>query len=208
MPRTPALATLFAAFSAALAVAAACSAGRVDTDTGLVTFPAHFAEGQNEDGGSRDAAVASDGKAARTPPNDAPPDPEPLRLARQYEYEIVYDAGKVRVASVRRLLYSQPIVTSREMGRWAIELWIGHELIERVRFEFPLLGAEEPRTKPRRPLQEPPSFAEGAHVSRKVLVPASPRATRAVLVDRATGDVQVLPWPPDAPIEAPGDSRK
>lgn len=130
------------------------------------------------------------------------PDPEPLRLARQWEYVIAYDRGEITVASVRPLLFQRPVVTPRRIGRYAIELWIGRELIDRLRFDFPALAAEEPMTTGGggRPLQEPSSLAPGARVRRVLLVPASPRATRAVLVDRATGATQELPWPPDRPL--------
>jgi hypothetical protein len=84
------------------------------------------------------------------------------------------------------------------MGRFAIELWIGHELIDRVRFDFPMLALDEPGpSTASRPLAEPPSFGKGAEVRHKVLIPASERARRAVLVDRATSAVQVLSWPPN-----------
>jgi hypothetical protein len=84
------------------------------------------------------------------------------------------------------------------MGRYAIELWVGRELIDRVRFDFPMLAAEElPSSARRRPLYEAPTLAAGAHVTQRVLVPASPRATRALLVDRGTGETIALPWPPE-----------
>jgi hypothetical protein len=112
----------------------------------------------------------------------------------------VYEGGRVTVASVRPLVFRQPIVTARQMGRFAIELWIGHELVERVRFDFPLLAAEPPppgvAASRSRPLHEPPRVAADARLERTVLVPASSRATRALLVDRATGSGQPLRWPP------------
>jgi hypothetical protein len=105
------------------------------------------------------------------------------------------------VESVEHRVFDVPRVTPRRMGRYAIELWIGRELIDRVRFDFPLLAAEPVPSGPRKPLEQPPSLAAGADVTSEVLVPDNPRATRAVLVDRATGETQVLPWPPDAPID-------
>jgi hypothetical protein len=113
----------------------------------------------------------------------------------------VYEVGKVRVGNVRELLYPKPVVTVRRMGRFAVELWIGRELVERVRFDFPLLAAEE-GTQKTTPLHAPPTFA-AATAEAVVRVPASPRALRAVLVDRATGRTQELAWPPDRPIGAP-----
>jgi len=92
------------------------------------------------------------------------------------------------------------------MGRYAVELWIGRELVERVRFDFPVTAADEPRTSPRRPLTEVPQLGAEARVIQRVLVPESPRATRAVLVDRATEQVIELPWPPDRPLNGPADA--
>jgi hypothetical protein len=170
----------------------------------MLSFPVSIAEGEG-DGDGDEARSPDAGRRAvaeavpEKPPPQSAPDPEPLRLARQWEYEVVYDHGKLSVAGVRVMRFDKPIVTARRMGRYALELWIGHELVDRVRFDFPLLAAEEP-AHPRRPLHEPPSLAAGTRASQRVLVPASPRATRAVLVDRATGETRDLPWPPDAPI--------
>lgn len=198
-----------ASATVAVAISAGCSSARLngpgDTSPGF-TLPAHIAEGSDQgDGGALPAADA----AAATPstkPSGSLPDPEPLAVARQWEYRLEYDHGAVHVAGVRPLLYAKPVVTARNMGRYAIELWIGHELVDRVRFDFPVIAADAPVTGKRRPLHEAPSLAPGAVVERTVLVPASTRPTRAVLVDRATGKTQPLPWPPDAapPASAPG----
>jgi len=116
-------------------------------------------------------------------------------MAKQYEIHAVWENYRVRVQSVRPVTYREAIVTERRMGRFALELWVGQELIERVRFDFPLLAAEDPTPGKRRPLHEPPTFA-GSVLQAKVMVPASTRARRAVIVDRATGNETVLEWPP------------
>jgi hypothetical protein len=180
----------------------ACGAARRNdphqTGPGLV-FPAHFAEGENEQEKKRQAArpAASDEEKAPPPPGSQP-DPEPLRQQKQYEYELAYERGEVSVKRVRPLNYPQPVVTARRMGRFAIELWIGRELVDRVRFDFPLLAADEPAAEGRREkLHAAPNLGDGASASRVVLVPAAERARRAVLIDRATGAATELPWPPD-----------
>ena len=48
------------------------------------------------------------------------------------------------------------------MGRFALELWIGRELIDRVRFDFPLIAAEETPGVTRRPLHDAPSLVPHA----------------------------------------------
>lgn len=144
---------------------------------------------------SREASdPAAAGRAAEA---TSPPDPEPLRTAAQWQYEVAWDAGELSVASVKRVELGKPVVTPRRMGRYAIELWIGAELVERVRFDLPLLAGEPPSSTGR--AFPAPDLEKGAHVRTRVLVPHAERARRAVLVDRARGERLELPWPPDRP---------
>ncbi len=156
-----------------------------------VVFPAHFAEGEEQDAGAKAEPTAPE-PAKRS---SSPPDPEPLRQAEQYEYTFEYDSGRARFVGVRAKRFGTPVVTQRKMGRFAVELWVGAELVERVRFDFPLLAAEDPPPKKRRPLDEPPSLTSGI-LKATVLVPAAARARRAVLVDRGTERETELDWPP------------
>jgi hypothetical protein len=171
-----------------------------------LVFPAHFAEGDNEEEARRREAKQPAEKPAE-PPKGSQPDPEPLRQKEQYEYELAYVRGEVSVTKVRPVTYEQPVVTARRIGRFAIELWIGQELVDRVRFDFPMTAADEPVAQGRERLSAAPNLGEGASVTHLVLVPAAPRARRALLVDRATNAVIELPWPPDrvpiAPAEKP-----
>jgi hypothetical protein len=161
-----------------------------------VVIPTTFGEGSSQ--------PESASSAARPPPSAAPPpapvvssppDPEPLRQAEQWEYEIAWDAGTVTVLSTVPRKFPNPVVTARRMGRFAVELWIGHELVERVRFDFPLLALDDANsgTSAR---AAPPSLERGARTRQRVLVPAAARARRALLVDRASDKVVELPWPP------------
>lgn len=180
-----------------------------------MTFPASFAEGDTGkaaavDGGpphvaaapASAAPVASNEPANKVTPAATPaapstlPDPDPLVTADQWEYVFDYSKGAVRVASVRPLRFTSPVATARRVGRFAVELRIGRELVDRVRFEFPLLAADPAPSSGKRPLHDVPRFALGAETSQTVLVPASQRATSAVLIDRLTGDTWPLPWPP------------
>ena len=88
--------------------------------------------------------------------------------------------------------------TARRFGRFAFELWLGRELVDRVRFDFPLLATETPAPASPRPIHDTPRFAPGARVSVMLRVPASERATRASILDRATGEVIDVTWPPRA----------
>jgi hypothetical protein len=177
-------------------LAVACSPARAPLPTEAtpgVVFPVHVAEGRGE--GASVASTEPPAPPPKKPAPPSPPDPEPLRSAKQYEIAAVWENYAVRVESVRPLELKKPMASARRVGRFAVELWVGRELIERVRFDFPLLAAEDHAPRKRRPLHEPPSFA-GSILRAKVLVPASPRARRAVIVDRATGNETPLAWPP------------
>ncbi len=125
------------------------------------------------------------------------PDPPPLSERAQWLYTIDYDRGTVLPGSPVAQCFERPVASARRMGRFAFELWVGEELVERVRFDFPLLANEVPRQGTRQPLREVPSFAPGAHVSASVRIPASSRATRAQILDRATGQTSAVTWPPE-----------
>jgi hypothetical protein len=116
-------------------------------------------------------------------------------MAEQVEYELELAEGKVRVVAVKAVKLPQPIVTPRRMGRYAIELGIGQELIERVRFDFPGTAADEPTPEAKKSLRTPLDLGSRAIARVKLLLPHSPRVRRALLVDRALGTAQELEWP-------------
>jgi hypothetical protein len=196
-------------------VAVACSAARYSTEPGAPTLvvPAHFAEGKGEPALARGVPtpsatppIAASGSAAPAAPALTPstaPDPTPLRLAEQVEYELELSEGKVRVVSVKPVTLPAPVVTPRRLGRYAIELSIGPELIERVRFDFPGTAADDPQVGPKKPLFAPLTLSERAIARVKLLLPQSPRVRRAVLVDRALETVTPLEWPLPAVPPAP-----
>ncbi|MBN2192673.1 MAG: hypothetical protein JW751_07630 [Polyangiaceae bacterium] len=200
MMRAPALVVLFMVGACGAGTPAAPAAPGPPLAPGI-SIPVPIAEGRPQPDQSLPPLPLASAALAQPARSPDLPDPEPLRLERQWEYEITYDRGRVSVTKVRPLLFDKPVVTPRRVGRYAIELWIGRELVDRIRFDFPVLAAEEPpASRVRQPLHEPPSLALGATVRRVVLVPASPRATRAVIVDRATGETIPLPWPPERPL--------
>ncbi len=131
---------------------------------------------------------------AGPPPGGFLPDPSALVTRHQWVVDLGYRSGSVLFGGVRRVELAKPTATQRQMGRFAIELYIGKELIDRVRFDFPLLGADELAGGPRR-WDAPPSFERRLSTRAAVMIPHSERATRAVLVDRATGRLWFLPWP-------------
>ncbi len=186
----------------------ACSAARPtlpNEGAPGVLVPVHIAEGHGDGApaelplASGSAAAGAASASAPPPPrpfSDDQPDPTPLRQAEQYELTFHYENGKVTLAKARAVRYEQPIVTARRMGRFAVELWIGHELIDRVRFDFPLLADEE-LPKARQPLYQRPTRM-GGPFDVAVVVPAASRAREARLVDRGLRQEAPLAWPPEA----------
>lgn len=115
------------------------------------------------------------------------PDPPPLREKDQYLVDLRWVRGDVYLVGMSRSSFPTPQESPRVMGRFALELYEGKTLLERVRFDFPLLGAPD---------------LEGVKLSRKlttrigVTFPATSRGTHLDLWDRATDTRWSVPWPP------------
>lgn len=200
------------ALGLAVLLQSACSTGHYATvEPGHPAYVVthHIAEGKGEGEDLPQKPLPPAPIALPPPPlSGSAPDPEPLRLANQWQYSLLFQNGAPSVERVEAKTLSKPQPTARHMGRFALELWIGHELIDRVRFDFPLIAAEERPGITRRPLHDAPSLIPNAVSRISVLVPASPRATRLVLVDRATEKATELPWPPDRePSDASGSAK-
>lgn len=174
-----------------------------------LVLPARLAPDTPGTGAAPSSAASHEQPAAATPPVAPPagqararsrhgdlPDPAPLSERAQWSYTVTYDRGRIIVGQPELVCLPRPEATPRRIGRFAFELWLGRELIDRLRFDFPLLAGEEPPAGPRRPFREPPRFAPGARVSVVLRVPASERATTAHILDRATGDITAVTWPP------------
>jgi hypothetical protein len=119
------------------------------------------------------------------------PDPPSVSSKKHWVIDIQVRQGKPSFTAVRSVDLSKPEPTARVMGRFAVEFWIGKELIDRVRFDVPLL--EDPTKRKNRRLGSP-EFAVNTRLS--VRLADNARATSVVLVDRATGDTQAYAWPP------------
>lgn len=183
-----------------IALLGACS-GPVQARGAGFSMPVSFAEGHNEQAqaASAGAANAPKGAAPKKVKKDhgGPPDPPPLVTAHYLRYRIRYSKRVPSIVDVQALELKQPAAAERRLGRFAIELWIGKELVERVRFDFPLL-VEDPSADNEAP------FEQGATVEQSVLLPRSDRATRALLVERS-GRSWALPWPPERLPSGPQD---
>ena len=150
-------------------------------------------------GGSADASTY-DAAPIEERPRDAgadafvleqiPADPPPLVTHERWLFDLRWDRGTPRLVEVRRADLAVKKPTPRVFGRFALELFEGKTLIERVRFDFPLLGASS----------DPKSVDLERRLSTRIGVffPHTARGTRLELWDRATGKRWQLPWPPEA----------
>jgi hypothetical protein len=130
----------------------------------------------------------------------APPDPEPLVERSQWVFDLRWDRGDVWLLDVRSMDLPVAQPTPRVMGRFALELFEGKALIERVRFDFPLLGAPEAFDGGQ---AFTPSLTPKLRTRIGVVFPATSRGTRLELLDRATGHRWSILWPPSAAQPAP-----
>jgi hypothetical protein len=153
------------------------------------------------DAGARDAAA--DAGRARKPGtiSRTPPDPPPLSERWQWVFDLRWERGDVFLVAVHKTDMGAPRVTPRAMGRFALELYEGPTLIERVRFDFPMLGAPEPDAG----FTSPPRFEPKLKTRIGVLFPATSRGTRLELWDRARDVRWPMPWPPKEGAVAPAE---
>ena len=142
-------------------------------------------------------ALATAGVAAiASPPKEGFPADPPARAAeKQWVFEVVYDKGASAVAGAKSSSAKKPIATPRVMGRFALEFWVGRELLDRVRFDVPLLG-DDTAYRDTKSFFKKPTF-QRVSTKVKVQMADSPRATVLAFVDRSTGDTRRYFWPPD-----------
>ena len=152
-----------------------------------------FAAGPVVDAGAK-SPVAShpDASAARIPP-----DPSPMSERTQWVFDLRYDKDEIFLLGVHRVAMPAPQETPRAIGRFALELFEGPTLIERVRFDFPLLGDGPLSSRDAGAGGRPvPDFTKKLVTRIGVMFPASPRGTKLQLWDRGTDRRWDLPWPP------------
>lgn len=166
---------------------------RVVAEAPLVTLPL---PGEEISPPSASASAAPVPSASAAPPELSPesraPDPEAVATREFFELELEFAGGGARVLRSRFVDREAPEFPARRVGRFAIELFAGAELVERVRFDFPLLASTDD------------AFEPGLRSRTVVLLPRRPEVTRAILLDRKTSRFEVLPYdewfsPPTAP---------
>ena len=171
-----------------------------------------LADGLSQPRRAIDVSRALDAAAPPASPPDVaatrtPPDPLPLVERGQWVFDLRWERGDVWLLGAHRLELPAPRATPRAMGRFALELFEGRALVERVRFDFPLLGTPDPGDGGR---GAPPSLTQKLRTRVGVVFPATDRGRRLELVDRATDKRWSLAWPPqdasDASVPRDGES--
>lgn len=131
-----------------------------------------------------------------------PPDPPPIVARKQWIFDLRYAKGDIYLLGVHPMDLGAPQATPRAMGRFAIELYEGPALVERVRFDFPFLGTGDLPMAADAGLRERDDARMlgplDKHLTTRigVMVPDTSRGNRLELWDRATDKRWPLPWPP------------
>ncbi len=113
------------------------------------------------------------------------PDPAPSRATEQVDLTLRFEGGRLHLTGSQRVTLKSAESTPRRIGRFAAELWLGTELIERLRFDVPLLAADGGETLER-----------GLETDVTIRLPLLERANRLEIVDRKTEERLTLEWPP------------
>jgi hypothetical protein len=124
------------------------------------------------------------------------PDPPAHATKKQWSLSIAARDGKVSAERATASTLAQPSESPRVMGRFALELYIGPELLDRVRFNVPLMGDGPVEHSTKRSYHNPDTDKVTTRLA--VRVADSPRAAYLVLVDRVTEERQRFEWPPAA----------
>lgn len=146
--------------------------------------------------------TASRDGGAGTPLSRTPPDPSPLTERKQWIFDLRYDKGDIYLLAVHGMDLGAPQTTPRAMGRFAIELYEGPALVERVRFDFPFLQsgdlplAADAGRKERDDARMLGPLDKKLTTRIGVMFPATRKGNRLELWDRATDKRWPLPWPP------------
>lgn len=114
------------------------------------------------------------------------PDPPPISTTEQLDFVLRFDKGELSVVSKTPIALPLDTPSVRQVGRFSFELFVGSILLERVRFDFPLLGAGAPEGED--------AWEQGLTAETKVRIPYVDRATRARILDRKTRKVLEIPW--------------
>jgi hypothetical protein len=115
------------------------------------------------------------------------PDPTPLACDAVLVLTVRFVRGDLSITRVRREAVAKGTVLPRRFGRFAAELYVGPTLLERARFDFPLIQSADDIGA---------FYAKTLDVSIDVRVPDSDRPNKLEIWDRATDRRWLLRYPP------------
>lgn len=124
------------------------------------------------------------------------PDPPVRAATAQWVFDLAYTNRRLTIKRVAPATVKVARGTARMMGRFALELYVGRELLDRLRFNVPLTADPPDPTRRRRTFARP-TF-EDVTTRLRLSMAHSPRAAWLAVVDRATGEEQRFWWPPNA----------
>jgi hypothetical protein len=153
-------------------------------------------------------AVAAGRPPAPRPLRLDPRDPEPLVAQDYLDLTLALHHGALQVVGVRRGSLPRPQPILRFRGQYQVRLYAGQQLLDLVRFSFPLTGAAGERTVPNMQLDR--SLARGVSARTEVRVPFTPQVTRITVLDTRTGSlapVDLTAWSAP-PLRLPADGPK
>jgi hypothetical protein len=133
---------------------------------------------------------------AEPPKGGFAPDPPPRASRKQWTIQVAAKNGKIAAERATSATLKAPVETPRVFGRFAVELYVGKELLDRARFNIPLMGDEPPQGNRNRLPR--PRFDQNVSARVRVRIADHDRATYMLLVDRDSGAIQKLAWPPEA----------
>lgn len=162
----------------------------------LVLVSSGDAAAEGRDSGTPIPRITDAGADTSTVISRTPPDPPAMSERMQWVFDLRYDRGDVYLLEVHKVDMGAPHVTPRVMGRFALELFEGPTLIERVRFDFPMLGPPEVADAGPPTMKSPPRFEPKLRTRIGVLFPATKRGTKLELWDRAKDIRMAIAWPP------------
>lgn len=114
------------------------------------------------------------------------PDPPPTRTRAFVRMALKFESGQASLLEAVPVELEEETAAARRFGRFALEAMDGDELVERVRFDFPLLAPTDKESK---------VFEQGLTTKTTVLFPDLSDRTELFLVDGETGARERLPWP-------------
>jgi hypothetical protein len=121
------------------------------------------------------------------PPKPIPPDPTPLVSDAVFVLSVRFNKGTVTITKVKREKLAVKSAVERRMGRFAAELFSGPTLVERIRFDFPLINDDSKASE---------VYEKGLDVTVDVRIPDSDRPNKFEIWDRATDQRWKFDYPP------------